>query len=94
MLIFDGDGSPPEQRGMPFPTIRYALTVPIKRRHGGVLLHALPCASLPIPLVAAAHGLKQVVWSTTYEEIDDYVYREFGEAGWGWCPTCQGSDAD
>jgi hypothetical protein len=86
MLIF-GDPSPPEQRGMPFLSILFALAVPAAAADVPVI-HRFDCAELPDHSRARACGLREIVYSTTFDEILEYATRQFGEDGWLPCYRC------
>ena len=88
-ILISGDPTPPEQRGMPFPAVKFALAVPRDRDELPVL-HSYPCADLPEHRRAAAKGLREIVYSTTYDELMDYAWHDFGEDGWCSCHICGG----
>jgi len=72
---------------MPCPPIKYGLVVPSGRK-GRAILHAVECSCLPPRHHVRGSGLRDIVWSTTYNEIDDYASQQFGEDGWTPCPSC------
>jgi hypothetical protein len=88
MLIF-GDPTPRAQRGMPHPAIRFALAILIAAGAKAVL-HSFDCCRLPTHLLEAASGLREVVYSTTRDEIEEHAARQFGEEGWVSCGDCGG----
>lgn len=88
MLIF-GDPTPPKQRGMPFPEVKYALAIPATADELA-LLHRFGCAELPELAMAAAAGFREIVYSTTYDELHDYAGHALGDEGWVACHHCGG----
>jgi hypothetical protein len=85
MLIFGGGPERPQQIGRPFPPILYGL---VKRRRHRAELHAVGCELLESLREQIVRTGGEIVWSTTYDEIEDHAARQFGEDGWDTCPAC------
>ena len=87
VLIF-GPPTRRQQIGSPFPEIGFALVAPrlgIKER---AVLHVMGCPQLPPHTEGHTVNGREIVYSTTYVEIDDYAAGQFGEDGWSDCPVC------
>jgi len=83
MLIF-GEPQVPEQTGMPFPAILYALMTPASGE-GDPVFHAVGC---PVGDTKRPPHY-EVVCSTTLDEILDYATAQYGEEGEGAWVTCE-----
>lgn len=91
-MLIHGDPSPPDQIGMEFPSVRYALVMSTSDEHGAIL-HAVGCAVVAQPPGGEGMRVSETVYSTTYDEIHEYAMRQYGdegEGGWATCHVCRG----
>jgi hypothetical protein len=89
VLIF-GPPTRPPQVGRLFPEMRFALVAPRPGVVEEAVLHVMGCSQLPFHTEGNIVAGREVVYSTTLGEIDDYAAGRFGEDGWVACLMCVG----
>ena len=89
MLLF-GHIGPPSFGEDAYPKVKFALLVPTEPLLSPAVLHGADCPDFPKAGRALDAGVREVVYATTCDELDDYATGQFGEDGWCPCQVCGG----